>query len=340
MSEPAQETSPVAPPAEEPVTSAPRRQLPLTALAAAAAVAVVVVLIAAAPFWAPAVMDVLPWGEKNERTSTEIARPATPPPQAAPAAPAHDIAPLQAQATQNAAVLQQLTQRIAALESKPAPATPNLAPIEQQLGALAKTTADLGQRVAALDTAMRQPSAESKNTALALALLQIREAVATGRPFAAEYRALMTLAHDDKGIVDAVAALAAPAESGVASRPALTARLRQLAPQIATAQPAPDATWTSEIKAQLRSLITIRRVEPGAGQTAAEAAVAAAQRDMASGDLAGAVAALGGLTGPNRAAAEPWLSTAKQRLAVEAALRQVQTALTTAIGTTTPADKS
>ena len=340
MSEPVEETSPVTPAAEGPATTAPGRQIPSSVLAVAAAITVVVALVVAAPFWAPGVMSVLPWGGRTEGTRTEIANPAPPPPQPATAAPSPDITPLQAQAVQNAAVLQQLTQRIAALESRPAPATPNLAPIEQQLGALAKTNADLGQRVAALDKAVRQPSAESKNTALALALLQIREAVATGRPFAAEYRALMTLAHDNKEIADAAAPLAASAESGVASRAALTERLRQLAPQIATARPAPEATWTSEIKARLRSLVTIRRIEPGAGQTAAEAAVAAAQQDMASGDHAGAVAALDGLTGPNRAAAEPWLRTAKERLAVETALRQVQTALTAALGTIAPADKS
>jgi hypothetical protein len=129
-----------------------------------------------------------------------------------------------------------------------------------------------------------------------------------------------------------------PATSGVASRTALVARLRELAPQIATAKPPPKATWKSQIVARLRSLVTVRRIE-GADQTPAEGAVGGAERALASGDLAGAVATLDGLSGPSRAAAQPWLQMAKARLAVEAALRQVEAALTVAVGGAAPAGK-
>jgi hypothetical protein len=120
----------------------------------------------------------------------------------------------------------------------------------------------------------------------------------------------------------------------------LADRLRQLAPQIAAAAPPAAApTWTSRIVARLRGLVTIRRIEAGDGQTPAEAAVSAAQHDMASGNLAGAVGALDGLAEPHRTAAGPWLTMAETRLAAEAALRQVQAALTAALAVP-PADKS
>ena len=60
---------------------------------------------------------------------------------------------------------------------------------------------------------------------------------------------------------------------------------------------------------------------------------------MAAGDLARAIAALDGLAGANQAAAEPWLKMAKQRLAVESALRQVAAALTALLGNATPSGK-
>jgi hypothetical protein len=211
-----------------------------------------------------------------------------------------------------------------------------LSAIQQQIGALGQTTSDLGQKIAALDKAMQQQrTIDPNNTALALVLLQIRDAVDTGRPFTAEYQALATLAHDHPDITAAAAPLAGPAQTGVASRTALTERLRQLAPQIATAKPPPKATWKSQIVARLRSLVTIRRID-GAGQTPAEAATAKAQQDMAAGDLDGAVAALGGLTGANQTAAEPWLKMAQQRLAVETALHNTRAALTAALGGAAP----
>lgn len=336
MTEPAEETAPPSPPPapeEKPVPAASRK-FGIPALIAAAAILVIVAGMATTPFWAPQIMRALPWG-----TEQHEAAPANPRPLPAPSVdPA--IATAKAEADQNAALLRQLSQRLAALEARPAPAAPDLGPVEQQLGALAKTTADLTQHVAALDkAAQQQPATDPKNTALALVLLQIRAAVDTGRPFDVEYQALVALSHDHPDIAAAAQPLAEPAASGVASRAVLAERLRQLAPQIATARPPPKATWKSQIVARLRALVTIRRIDDGEGQTPAEAAVETAQHDLASGDLAGAVAALSALSGPNAAAAEPWLKMAKARLAVEAALRQTEAALTAMLGAAMPAGK-
>jgi hypothetical protein len=335
VTEPAEETIPLPPPTlEEQPSPAPSRKFGVPALIAAAAIFVIVAGMATTPFWAPHVMYALPWGQQQQ-----VVAPATPRlPPATSADPA--IATAKAEADQNAALLRQLSQRLAALEARPTPAVPDLGPVEQQLGALAKTTADLSQHVAVLDkAAQQQPATDPKNAALALVLLQIRAAVDVGRPFDVEYQALVALSHDHPDIAAAAAPMAEPAASGVGSRAVLAERLRQLAPQIATAKPPPKATWKSQVVARLRALVTIRRIDDGEGQTPAEAAVETAQHDLASGDLAGAVAALSALSGPNAAAAEPWLKMAKARLAVEAALRQTEAALTAALGATMPAGK-
>jgi hypothetical protein len=327
LSEPAEEFGPPAPPAPEPPPPKPPRHIGALAAIAAIAGALVIVAIAATPFWAPGIMRLLPWG-----TSTTKSQPTSTVPDSA-------LVAVRAQASQNTAALQQLTQRMAALEAKPVPAPADLSPIEQQVGALKRATADLSDKVAAVDKAEREHSAtDPKITAMALVLLQIRDAIETGRPFDAEYQALVVLARDHPEIAAAATPLDGPAASGVASRAALTERLRQLAPQIATAKPPPKATWKSQIVARLRSLVTVRRIE-GADQTPAEGAVGTAQRALASGDLAGAIAALDGLTGPSQAAAQPWLQMAKARFTVEAALRRAEAALTAAVGTATPAGK-
>jgi hypothetical protein len=334
MSEPAEEGLP--PPSTVPQTAAKRERPAVsnTVIVAASGLLILIAVIAATPFWAVPVMRALPWG--GTENVQEMAKSATPP------APVPDpaIAAVKAQVGQNAAALQQLAQRLASLEARPVPQAPDLGPIEQQLGALAKTTADLKQSVTALDKAAQaRPAADPKNTALALVLLQIREAVDLGRPFAAEYQALMTLAGDHLDVAAAAAPLAGSAEDGVVTRAVLAERLRQLAPQIATAAPPAPPDWTSQIIARLRGLVTIRRIG-GAGQSPAEAAAGAAQHDLAAGDLAGAVAALERLDGA-AAAAEPWLRMAKDRLAAEAALRRTQAVLAAALGTAAvPAGKS
>ena len=339
MSEPAGEAAAPAPPAAPEATALPPsssppgpakepRRLGPAALVAATAVVIVIIAVAAAPFWAPAVMGVLPWGG-----GTQIAKAAKPAPQAPPAAPEPATIAAKAEAAENAAALRQLTQRVATLEAKPPPPpAPDLGPIRQQLSALGQTTTDLDKKVAALAIQVQQqPAADPRNTALALVLLQIREAIDIGRPFAAEYQTLIELAHDQPGIASAAAPLAGAAESGVANRAVLTERLRQLAPKIATAESPPEPGWRAQIVAQLRALVTIRRVD-GAGRDPAEVAVDTAQHALASGDLPGAIDALTKLSGANAAAAEPWLQMARRRVAAERALHAVVAALTAAIG--------
>ena len=329
MSEPARE-----PAQNEPDLPATRRVSGSVFAIAGVLLLAVVIAIAATPFWAPAVMHLLPWGAPPPRS---------PAPQD-PALTARLTALEAARGDQakTATALQQLTQRIAGLEAKPAaPAPPaaDLTPVQQQLAALSKAVADLNATVAGIEAKPppAPPAADPGNAALALVLLQIREAVDVARPFKPEYEALLALARNHPDIAAAAAPLEGPAAAGVASRAALVERLRQLAPQIATAAPPPaDPGWWEQITGPLRSLVTIRRIE-GAAQTAEEAAVGNAQRALGSGDLAGAIAALDGLNGPAKATAEPWLRMARDRLAVEATLRRIEALMTAQLGGAGPA---
>jgi hypothetical protein len=236
------------------------------------------------------------------------------------------LAALKTQSTQNTAALQELGQQVAALAARPAP---DLAPLQQQIASLSASVADLTQKTAVLDKAAQSGPADA--AALALVLLQIEQAVEIGRPFEAEYRALIALSRDHPDIANAATPLAGPAASGVASRAVLIARLHQLAPQIAAASPPAEPGWRSQIVARLRSLVTIRRVD-GDGQSPAEAAVSAAERDLAGGDLDAAITALSALDGANLAAAQPWLGMARQRLEVETVLRRVEILVTAELG--------
>ena len=329
-----------------PALAKPAARYRTIAIGIAGALLLVAALVGTAPFWAP----ILPWGRalapiaaRNEAPpAARVPPPAAPQPQ-----PRQPPATERSQPPEKAAnaALEQLDRRVAALEARPAAAAAgDIADLRQQIAKLSRAAADLATRVETIDTAVRdQASRLSADTALVLALSQIRDAVATGRPFAPAYEAFAALARARPDIATAAAPLAGTAKTGVVGRVALAARLRELARAIATAKPPAPASgtgstnaaansasraagWTDEALSRLRGLVTIRRIgaagpsQPGGGP---EAAVTAAERALAGGDLDGAVVALGRLSGAPGEAAAPWLSLAKERLAVEAALDRI-----------------
>jgi hypothetical protein len=230
------------------------------------------------------------------------------------------------------AAVPQLEQRVAAVEellsSRTAGADAEIQKLEKEVFRLDNSVADIAQRVPTIERQMQAQIGNGRRDAVAaLLLLQMREAVERARPFPTAYSAFKALSRDPE-LVAAAEPLAAAAQNGVASRSALGERLADLAGQIATAtEPPPQSDWGAQALAQLRGLVTIRRID-GASQSAPEAAVSSAQTALARGDLAGAVSALEALTGANAEAARPWLQMARERLSTEIALDRLQALLT------------
>jgi uroporphyrinogen-III synthase len=102
----------------------------------------------------------------------------------------------------------------------------------------------------------------------------------------------------------------------------LRARFDRVARGIAQAAIAPKgAGWIDRILRRLSKVVTIRRVgEPVPSATGPTARVARAELRLAADDLAGAVAALGGLVGAPAEAATAWRTDAAARLKADAAL--------------------
>lgn len=307
----------------------------------AALLVVVVAGVLAAPFWAPWVTPLLPW-HRNPATDRERALTA-------------GLAALQ---QQNAALrsaqgvlshrlgeslatiaglkseIAALGRRIDAVAAQKA-AQPVIDPatvhkLQQQVAGIDRRAGDLAARIAALETRMAAPArapevhTKDREAALLVALLQMRERLDAGRPFAAPYAAFLALAQGRPQLLAAAAPLAPLARDGVARRAALARDFSRLAGAIATAHgPAAANDWSGRILDQLRRLVTIRRIG-GRHETPAEAAVARAQADLARGDLAAAVPAIAALSGPPAAAARPWLAAARRRLAAETALARLQ----------------
>lgn len=366
-----------APAPAPPATPAPAgRTARGVAIVLAAALLLLAALAVTAPFWAPS----LPWAPREPARDPRVeplaaalqqsrqqqqaqndavqqlerriaaleARPAPP--------PAQDVGEMRQQVTALSGTASDLAARVAALDKALRAQQQAAGELATQVAAAEKTvqaqkaaTAELAPRLDRLEAAITHAAAsDSTDTAIVLVLLQMRSALAAGRPFAAEYDTLMALTHDRPEIAEAAAPLAEPAKSGVATSAVLLGRLRQLMPAIgkaAAASPAnggaAPAGWGEAILDRLRGLVRIERVAPSSGEAPAEgsaaATVTAAEQALAGGDLAGAVAALDKLTGPEAAAAAPWLRMAKQRLTVEAAIHRIETALMARLGSSAKA---
>ncbi|HKS90006.1 MAG TPA: hypothetical protein VJR70_11235 [Stellaceae bacterium] len=346
---PSPEAEPTTPP-DAPIAERPAPRWREIALVLFGTLLLVVALIATAPVWAP----LLPWSGDRTRAEQEIA--------ANVAGLSAALRQDQQQFSQRQAALdstlQQLDSRVALLEAKPAASPQTIAGVRDDVAKLGRAAADLDARVAALDKTVRGRAAadgdlvarldaldksiharaatDMGDTALLLDLLQIRAAVSAGRSFAAEYDVLVRLARGRPEIESAAAPLADAAKSGVATRSALADKLRGLGSAIAAKPSAAAANVTDTILARLGRLVTIRRIDNGAAQAIDDsgpaAAVAAADRALAGGDLDAAIKAIGKLTGTPAEAAAPWLRLAQQRLAAEAALRRIEAALSARIG--------
>ena len=255
------------------------------------------------------------------------------------AAPKSDHQTAEADAA-NKAALHQLEQRLAAVEaqssSRTAGATAEVQKLQQELSRLDNGAADISNRLSGIERQVRAQISSERNDAVeALLLLQMREAVEQARPFPAAYSAFRALDHDPQ-LATAAEPLAEAARNGVASHAVLGKSLAELAGQVATAkEPPAESDWGAQALAQLRSLVTIRRID-GASQTIPEAAVKAARAALARGDLAGAVTAMEPLTGANAEGARPWLQMARERLSVEKTLDHLQALLTARLGSSPP----
>jgi tetratricopeptide (TPR) repeat protein len=118
---------------------------------------------------------------------------------------------------------------------------------------------------------------------------------------------------------------------GLSSAAASTAEIPAAA---APASPAEGGGWAGAALERLQRLVRVRRAEDVQPGREAEAAVTVAERAIAGGDIARAVAAVETLQGPAAASAAPWLRMAHQRLAVDAALQRLEALLTARLGDT------
>jgi hypothetical protein len=308
MSDAAPQQSPVPNTAKDAVPGKkPRRAFARAGVWLLAVLVVALGVVGTSAYWLPAIQPLLTSHPQSNPQNNE---------------PIATVAARLAAIERRLDTIQSLDDRLAAIERRPAPdASASLAPLEDQLQQLSARLDATEARLAQLikDQTTRGDSAQR---ILIVALADLGNAVSTSRPFAAPLASVEALGQSRPGWAMALRPLEAPAKNGIPSAAVLAQRFSdEVATAILRADAASPSTQSSlgqAVLAKLRSLVVIRRTD-GAGDNASpvDSAVAMSEAALAKEDLAGAVAALGNLSGAPATAAAAWLQQAQQRLQAE-----------------------
>jgi hypothetical protein len=204
--------------------------------------------------------------------------------------------------------------------------TSDLAP---QLTTLDQRIAKLEAALPELSTAIDRSAASAKSGAAAIAFANLRNAVAAGRPYAAELAALRSLIPDPGDL----GALPSHADTGIPTLADLSANLTKLAEASAAPPAAPaETSILDSMVASAKSAISIRRIgadltgdEPGAVLARAEAA-------LKQGDLAPAIKEVEALPAPARDAFAGWLDEARARASANDTLSKLESTVLASLG--------
>lgn len=178
----------------------------------------------------------------------------------------------------------------------------------------------LGGRIQALEARpVTIPGTGGPVNLLLVAIGQLREASRGIGGYAASLTSVRSLAGDSVPLKPVLETLARHASSGAPDLGVLRVRFPAIARDIiAAAKGATGTGWVDRTLQRLSRLVTIRRTgEQAAALDNVDGLVARAELVLGAGDLAAAVAALGKLSGDPAIAANPWLTDARARLAIE-----------------------
>jgi hypothetical protein len=220
-----------------------------------------------------------------------------------------------------------LEKKVAALEEASGPSGVAAAEEAKRAAAqLGNEVADLKERLAAQEqqaAAARGPAL--RRQALVLAVGQLREAIAAGRPFRQELDSLAAVGAEDEDVIAAARPLESLAGKGVPTLGDLRARFPKVADAVVHAgDGAPAGRWIDTALERVAQVVTVRRTGPDVQGTTPDAIVARAEAKLDAGDLKAALAELDALPDAPKAAAADWIADARARLAAEEALAALQ----------------
>ncbi len=249
----------------------------------------------------------------------------------------------------------ELRSKVEALENRPAaqpPAATSAGDADKEVAALRTDIAGLRTALQTLDQAVslqreqtktlsdavgNRGAAEQKalTAARASAVIgiaaRLSSALDSGLPFAGDLALLMPLIQGDAKLGEIATALQPYAQTGVASRAALTADFPAFA-KAALADDLADDSFGERLLGKLKSIVSLRRVGDVQGDSV-EAKLARAEAALDGSDLAKAVEIVKSLPAQTAKATAAWLARAETHLAAKRGVDQLAAHAVALLGT-------
>ena len=249
----------------------------------------------------------------------------------------------------------ELRSKVEALENRPAaqpPTATSAGDADKEVAALRTDIAGLRTALQTLDQAVslqreqtktlsdavgNRGAAEQKalTAARASAVIgiaaRLSSALDSGLPFAGDLALLMPLIQGDAKLGEIATALQPYAQTGVASRAALTADFPAVA-KAALADDLADDSFGERFLGKLKSIVSLRRVGDVQGDSV-EAKLARAEATLDGGDLAKAVEIVKSLPAQTAKATAAWLARAETHLAAKRGVDQLAAHAVALLGT-------
>lgn len=221
-----------------------------------------------------------------------------------------------------------LESRIAALEARPTASPFDPTPVLDQVARIADRIGRTEQKTNEGESRFAASEAlAAKRVALALGLAQISDLASVGLPFQAQLAQLAQVG--EAGVTATVQRLEGVAKRGAPTLEQLRQRFPDAARRALNASFAIESgDLVGELRAALNRAITIRRVDALTVEgNDPESQLARAEALLARGDLTGALQQLEGLPAQAQGVIGDWVAAAKDRLALEASLRELSAAI-------------
>ncbi len=198
--------------------------------------------------------------------------------------------------------------------------------VTEAIGAIEKRVDSLviNPPVAASSAPIDLSTVSARQSAMVLAVAQLRRTAESGQPYKNDLDVLSTVLSGDPTLKVELDLLAGSAATGLATIDSLRRSFDALAGELAAKAGAPAGKgWFDRAVARLSSLVRIRRVDGRGAPDAADTIIAGAEADLVTGKLASAVEAVERLVAASpssQAVVGQWLAQARARLAVDKAL--------------------
>ncbi len=245
-----------------------------------------------------------------------------------------DLGPIEEKSAQTQQAVTALQAQLAALESRLASGATPSAGVDN--GAIRSAIEPFEARILALESQLAAVASTQNNqkssvaaTALAVTFNNLRRAIATGRPYVAEFDAVARLGAPDADLT----ALQPHRETGIKTPEALEKAFTPLAKAaIKAEQGKGDDSFASRLWTEAKSVVRIRPTGEVSGDTL-EAVLARAETRLRAKDVGAAAREAETLKGEAAVILQPWLADAKARADADAALDAIEAKLLASLKT-------